>query len=89
MGGGGRLEKGRRGGVRTKESERERERKKNRISFIKFGFKNHNETPRHVDKNHAASVPPSSDCGHVLNDAMLVPNSPYFAFFPPPSLHFD
>ena len=49
MGGGGRLEKGRRrGGVRMRESEREsegegereREReKKNHISFIKFGFK--------------------------------------------------
>jgi len=39
MGGGGRLEKGRRrGGVRMRESERERE-KKNHISFIKFGFK--------------------------------------------------
>lgn len=38
MGGGGRLEKGRRrGGVRMRESERER--KKNHISFIKFGFK--------------------------------------------------
>lgn len=36
-GGGGRLEKGRRrGGVRMRESERE---KKNHISFIKFGFK--------------------------------------------------
>lgn len=65
-----------------RESEGARERKKNHISFIKFGFKNHNETPRHVDKNHNASIPPSFYCSHVLNDAMLAPNSPYFAFFP-------
>lgn len=87
MGGGGRLEKGMtRGGVRTRQSERE---EKNRISFIKFGFKNHNETPRHVDKNHNASIPPSFYCSHVLNDVMLAPNSPYFAFFLPYILHID
>lgn len=68
MGGGGRIEKGRmRGGVRIRESERGREREKNHISFIKFGFKNHNETPRHVDKNHSASIPSSFH----FNDAML------------------
>lgn len=54
----------------------------NRISFIKFGFKNHNETPRHVDKKHNASIPPSFHWSLVLNDAMLESNSPYFAFFP-------
>lgn len=51
------------GGIRTGEEEGERERERGRerdpISFIKFGFKNHNETPRHVDKNHNASIPPS------------------------------
>lgn len=82
-GGRGSIRKGKE--ERRGEDEGEREREKNHISFIKFGFKNHNETPRHVDKNHNASIPPSFYCSHVLNDAMLAPNSPYL---PPPPIHF-
>lgn len=73
------------GGVRMTERGREG-RKKNHISFIKFGFKNHNESPRHVDKNHQAPSRPRS----ALNDAPghKTPHISHFLHFFKPIFHF-